>query len=555
MCRACGCMCSAAMAPALCQVQKCVLGSLAGIHAGELLPTQLCTQLLRLCHPCAQLSLAMPRERALHGREQRQQARRGGRPHYAGRCGRGRPAAHAAPLHEDDTAWFLWAHNAAWGVPVARAMVEQGGPQQVQIRLLHWPSSDAAAFISEYSKYIRGFRPWAHLWSLASCAGGLQGIAWRPPLIRHGKVCPAVSSVGLGNRLFSYCVHRLLALVWSAEFQQVEGGSSMGMLECRVDYRDTAWAQAGPGAASSVGIWPGMVQQVASARTAAEVRPVPGRAALTPSDALCCASGVDDAAASRLSWPMATLCTLTAATGRLAMQTMPGMFAAGPLLQSVAGVVATWLGPLIAQAVAESRSAASGLKESDWAVHVRCSDIWKIGTATASAPGYTQPPAWWHAQLARQHKPDTVWICTDDAHGEYTQAVIQAWRLAGCTVHLQAASVLADLGTLMRAGTLVGSMSTFSWWAALLAPYVERSATFGSQQCQVHWPEVGAARAASWHGRHTWLQLSSAPALAYVAGDHVRIGYAQVVTTHTLPIRGDWRGSATQRAELLKLEQ
>lgn len=79
----------------------------------------------------------------------------------------------------------------------------------------------------------------------------------------------------------------------------------------------------------------------------------------------------------------------------------------------------------------------------------------------------------------------------------------------------------ADFGVLVRAHTVVASVSTFAWWAAFVAAFMHSEPLAGAgagppRVVRVFWPQTGMAHPRSIHHCHAWLRLASQPPLDWV---------------------------------------
>jgi hypothetical protein len=124
---------------------------------------------------------------------------------------------------------------------------------------------------------------------------------------------------------------------------------------------------------------------------------------------------------------------------------------------------------------------------------------------------------WWYAWLAQTHKPQRVWVVSANTESTLTRAVVAAFTAhaaPGGEVHSVSGSQAADFGTLLRARTLVASVSTFAWWAGFLSQFVTpppgaAAAAAGAVRLLV--PLCGMRHPASLHRVHAYLDLASAP--------------------------------------------
>jgi hypothetical protein len=384
---------------------------------------------------------------------------------------------------------------------------------------------------------------------------------WLPTLLRPASGCirPAFPSVGLGNKICIYVVNRLAAALLGLRFTAFPLPFHLAPLPSDIDYST--------GAAPPLTLAPSEQQEGdGDGGLSLGMPPVPLVAWLDLQRRI----GADFVLTRRSQWVHGPLLQHEGAVGAVASWMVPmarrfvaaadaafggsrrsrpavcssamptaiispAVSAAAAPSAGAAAYALTVLGtpslhvtPTVARASDDGPTTAPAPASShdeggDWVVHLRTGDIWiERGSGRQVSGGgcvndsYAQPPVWWYAWLARRYRPASVLIVSSNSESSLVQAVDAVLRAAGVPlVSRQAGTPEADFGTLLRARTLVASVSTFAWWAAFLAPFVQEQDDEkdggAAAAVRVFWPQTGMAHPRSLHHLHARLHLASQP--------------------------------------------
>lgn len=366
---------------------------------------------------------------------------------------------------------------------------------------------------------------------------------WVPSLLRpqNDTLQPGFPSVGFGNKLNIYIAARLAAALLGLRLAISPMPFQLSPLPAHVDYCQPSPVRSAAASLSSES--EGLVlPAIGSPRDGAFLPAV----------------------------PLAAWLALQRRIGSDYTLTRPSFFTLGSVLQSSGclGAVGSWIAPLARRMVAASitaeraLAAASGpnsLRLSEpgtWAVHLRTGDVW-IERGSSSRSGrdagggkvnasYAPPPVWWYGWLARKFRPSCVLLVSSNAASTLVSAVDAAFREAGVTdVRRVSQTPEADFGVLVRAQTLVASVSTFAWWAAFMAAFMHSEPKGRSEPgaarrvVRIFWPQTGMAHPESVHHAHARLHLEPQASVqwidpALVAAASARAAELSVVATAAL---------------------
>ena len=361
---------------------------------------------------------------------------------------------------------------------------------------------------------------------------------WVPSLLRppNDTLQPGFPSVGFGNKLNIYIAARLAAALLGLRLAVSPMPFQLSPLPSHVDYCRPSPVRSSAASFSSEG--EGLVLPAVGS---------PSDGAFLPAV------------------PLAAWLALQRRIGSDYTLTRPSFFTLGSVLQSSGclGAIGSWIAPLARRMIAASitaeraLAAASGPKcdsvaeasasgpaasapyslrlsePGTWAVHLRTGDVW-IERGSGSRSGrdagggrvnasYAPPPVWWYGWLARKFSPSCVLLVSSNTASTLVSAVDAAFRDAGVTdVRRVSQTPEADFGVLVRAQTLVASVSTFAWWAAFMAAFMhsEPKGHYGEpgarRAVRIFWPQTGMAHPDSIHHAHARLHLEPQASVQWV---------------------------------------